>query len=380
VDESYDKAQPVSSMAPGVTRRDFIQAGAAAGALAFLLPTGCRHKAASGPIDHSGGHVDATHGGKKRATCVALANGTIVTSDDNGRLIVSKAGAPATQFDKVHSVSGTAFKAAYVAVAGKRVLTAGYDGIVNIHDLTNSHLGAKTPTFKGHRSGGRKREVWVAILTPDGKKALSATNDGQILLWDPDHPDQPASKDFKHPATSPAGPVGGLAFLPPDSDAPTHFLSTYSHGDIHLWDIADASRPIHTFSHNNSFAVNGLAVSKGGDQFVSGGFDGTIRVWSIADFKNPGKLQRKEEKKIRGHSNWVWRVALSPDAPLAASASEDGSVRVWDISGDPIRKVDEHNPGPGGSMGVVFGPQNTIIFTRDEITKSGLVTTEQVKW
>ena len=390
-----DAARGDLSAQHGLTRRGFMWGGGAAvGAFALLLPAGCQVAKATRTAggtregnklqfgddaravdDQQPASAEPRHVHPKRATCLALtADGSRVTSDDLGQLVVSKGNAAQPPFKKIHSSEdGKPIKAAYVCVAGNRVLTAGYDGNVNVHDLSQPELGNATPMFAGHRLDGKNREVWVAILTPDGKTALSATNDGQILLWDANEPGKPASKDYKHPAKTQGGPVGGLAFVPPNSNAPTHFLST-CYRDIHLWDIQDPTKPAFTFTHGNSFAVNAVAVKNDGRKFVSGGFDGTIRVWDL-NVKDIKGLSKTAEKKIKGHKHWVWRVALSQDARLAASAGQDGAVRIWDITGDPIRQVGgDHNPGKGGSMGVVFGPNNTVIYTLDHLDKSVVLT------
>jgi hypothetical protein len=37
------------------------------------------------------------------------------------------------------------------------------------------------------------------------------------------------------------------------------------------------------------------------------------------------------ERKLVGHSGWVWDVAVSPDGPWAASGSADSTVRLWNL-------------------------------------------------
>jgi WD40 repeat protein len=58
---------------------------------------------------------------------------------------------------------------------------------------------------------------------------------------------------------------------------------------------------------------------------ASASWDGTVRVWDAAS--------GAELLCLRGHEHGVARVAWSPDGQRLASASWDGTVRVWDAAG-----------------------------------------------
>ncbi|HEY9668320.1 MAG TPA: hypothetical protein V6C91_16030, partial [Coleofasciculaceae cyanobacterium] len=34
---------------------------------------------------------------------------------------------------------------------------------------------------------------------------------------------------------------------------------------------------------------------------------------------------------LRGHTNWIWAIALSLDALKLASVSEDETIRIWSV-------------------------------------------------
>jgi WD40 repeat protein len=352
-----------------ITRRRFILGGSAAvGALALFGPRG---------IEAYADENDKHAGSFKRATCVAVtADGaTALTSDDNGKLLKYDVAAELrpTEFTRKHTG-----KAAYVSVVGNRVLTAGYDGDVVIHDLAQTDP-IDPPKFQGHRADGQQREVWVAILSADGSQALSAANDGQILLWDPAQPTQAPLKTFNQPQGVPKAPVGGLAFVPPNANSPTHFLSTYSYGEIHLWDVTKPNGPIHVFEQSGSYQVNGLTVSTDGLMFATGGFDGTVRVWDLPNPIPQDKSGFPKKERIRmqpRHKGWVWRVAFNATGKLVASASDDGTVKVWSIAKG--QQVDQMDPGKGGAMGVVF-VGDTILFTLDGANAAKLIDKKQLK-
>ena len=316
-----------------------------------------------------------------RATCVAIAeDGRALTSDDLGRLIAWDISDPNIQnfphvvFDQKHVVGNATYKAAYVATHGNRALTAGYDGKVLIHDLNNPHK--TNPPFTGHHTDDG-REVWVAIFSPDGKHALSGANDGQILLWDPSNVSKPPREflylDAKKKKANAEGPVAGLAFLPPRGDK-HRFLSTHGYGDVHLWEYNpnDASEPaaiVKTFSQGNSRQVNAVVVL-GDRYFLTAGFDHILRMWDADD---PKPTPKEVFVYATEHKDWVWRVAHSSQLKLAATASEDGSVRKWhagtgpDDLSTPLRKksVTAEKVTNNGSMGAAFTEDGRLVVTLD---------------
>ena len=70
--------------------------------------------------------------------------------------------------------------------------------------------------------------------------------------------------------------------------------------------------------------VRSVAVTADGARAVSGGGDGTVRVWDLAT--------GQQQAKLTGHDGPVRSVAVTADGARAVSGGDDGTVRVWDLA------------------------------------------------
>jgi hypothetical protein len=284
--------------------------------------------------------------GPQRPTCVAIASADLaVTSDDLWQVIIWNLNAlPNTAgFCDAHMK-----KASYVTVRGSRIFSGSYDGFVHVSPLASPYKPAKK--FNEHRAGSIKPEVWAVAVSTDGSRAVSSTNDGQILLWKPNSASFDVEKEF-----APHGdePVAALAFV---GSSNSRVISGHAHGKVILWDTSSPSEVL----YESKMQVNSVAVTSDGAKAAFGGFDKSIVLWDLNT-----KTRIVTATPLR-HLNWVWRVAFSPKDNMLASAGEDGKVNIWDAQTGAFIKA--FDAGVDGTMGVAWRNDDTVVYTGDGTT------------
>lgn len=75
---------------------------------------------------------------------------------------------------------------------------------------------------------------------------------------------------------------------------------------------------------NHTTRAYSVAFSRNGQILASASWDGTIKLWDTSS--------KRELRTLAGHGAGVYRGAFSPDGKQLASASRDGTVKLWDVA------------------------------------------------
>jgi len=192
---------------------------------------------------------------------------------------------------------------------------------------------------------GSTQEAYRACFSPDGRKCLWGGNDGRARLFDIDSGE---TEFFDTPGNSDVMAVGFL------HDA-RRIVVGCENGSLHVLDIA--AREWHSETAHERF-IWSVACHLERNEFVSVGFDGVIRVWQIAESDpNPLKLVGSV---ARAHDDQIYWVTYSSDGQRIATASLDGTARVWNAKSLQLLQTLDAHEGIVGGVAFVTRDSRTI--------------------
>ena len=133
--------------------------------------------------------------------------------------------------------------------------------------------------------------------------------------------------------------VASLQFV--DIDASRSEASDEHTGSLCIWKMpVDESLAKCKYCIGHTDVVNSIAIAADNVTCVSASDDKTLRVWNL--FTIPGTPIEAKHILI-GHSGPVHSVVVAPDNIRCVSASEDTTVRIWNIhNGNPIHVFNGH--------------------------------------
>lgn len=102
---------------------------------------------------------------------------------------------------------------------------------------------------------------------------------------------------------------------------------------VFLWNPSESKKAIVRLQGHQR-PVQAIAFSPDGRSLASASFDGSIRLWRVPDGKFLATL--------RGHVGPVYQVGWSGDSRLVVSGSRDSTMKVWDVS---AKKLKQDLPG-----------------------------------
>ncbi len=263
--------------------------------------------------------------------------------------------------------------------AGGRLLVGCMDFVIRVWDEVGEQ---PTRVLRGHLG-----YVEAAAFSPDGRRVFSASGGGDVRLWDL------ATGQTLFQQRAYANVCPGVGFAPDGMRA----VSGGQDRSLHVWDLG-TGRLLRTLRGHRE-KITRLVLTPDGRRAVTTGEDGLVLIWDVERNWEDGEIpvlsrilervevspdglsvlacaqrppiltlidlaSRREIQRFAGHEGPVYDICFFPDGRRAASASTDGTVRVWDLaSGRQTLCLSGHR---GMAMRVRVSPDGSRILSGDQ--------------
>ncbi len=216
-------------------------------------------------------------------------------------------------------------------------------GIDRTIRIWDANTGQQLLTLYGHTA-----LVIAAVFNRDGTRLYSASLDGTAKVWDTN------TGQLLFTLAGHTGPVWDVALSPEET-----YLATASYGTDNvakIWDVTPAGNREWLALVGHANQVYGLAASLDGARIASASVDGTARVWDAQT--------GKELLTFKGHTDQLRAIAFSPDGKRLVTTSWDGTAKVWDAAtGQVYLTIPTQAAQRLHGLGVAYSPDGKRIVS-----------------
>ena len=206
------------------------------------------------------------------------------------------------------------------------LLRKGDDILEKVYVKSLEENSTEMPTIKKIDMDFKEEDIDGIVISPDGRFLATSyyerKKDDLINVWKTD--------TGEHLLTLTSHKQRLLSDLAFSHDGKS--LASCDNYSIKIWDI---DTTIHRTTFSNVSGFNTLIFSPNSKLIAGGGDNGEITLWNATQNQQGlrgffGKYNPRSE--FKRHKGEVTALAFSPDGELLLSASEDNTIRAWDVT------------------------------------------------
>ena len=194
-------------------------------------------------------------------------------------------------------------------------------------------------TFEGHDA-----RVYSVSFNPDGQLIASGSGDGTVKLWRRDGTLMQVFEGHRDLVTS--------VRFSPDGEL---IASGSNDQTVKLWTLDGT---VVADLEGGSGGISTVRFSPDGRRLAAATDSGRIQLWK----RQGSSWQPVVTSLAGGHRESVYSLSFSPKDPIFASASRDGTVKIWDLDGTLIATLEV---GAKLVESVAFSPDGNTLLAID---------------
>jgi WD40 repeat protein/energy-coupling factor transporter ATP-binding protein EcfA2 len=154
-------------------------------------------------------------------------------------------------------------------------------------------------------------KVRTISVSPDGKSVAGGDDKGQVILWDMNRAKDPINLHIKNMKK-----IHAVAY----SNNGKMLAIGDELGSIKIWDL-EKSVPIANPTGHRA-RINDLKFDPKDEVLASASFDGSVRLWDINHLN-------EQPIVLRDHNSWVWSLAFTPSGDKVITGCVDNLIRIY---------------------------------------------------
>jgi WD40 repeat protein len=227
------------------------------------------------------------------------------------------------------------------------VAAAGIGGTVRLWDVADPAHPKEALVLEGHEGS-----VTGLAFARDGRTLVTSTEDQTVRLADVGTP----------LANRPPVPVSSIVLA---ADRPIA-AAQWAGGGVRIFEVVDNRRLGRSFElGDHSVSVSAVSLRPDGRAAVVATYEGTVRVWDIADPARP-KMIKTLRTSESGTDGVGVGAAFSPDGKFLATGGAKGAIDLWDATTfERVRELSSPRSGGDQIRVIRFDPTGrTLVAVR----------------